>query len=188
MVLLHVHSSHCHSLVPCAHAPFPCDVLKEGPWQLYTPWYWVASRAVSQINNHCAGSLSLWYSESSNKFTDTNSKKGVLRLWSLWYVTWFPLHCVTWSLCSLLSSLSQCFMCPASGMTHHRLLPSGKVVAKLMKDSQPQKAIHVQNISVGAGEMAQQWRALIALPKVLSSNPSNHMVAHNHLWRDLMPC
>jgi hypothetical protein len=32
-----------------------------------------------------------------------------------------------------------------------------------------------------AGEMAQWVRALIALPKVLSSNPSNHMVAHNHL-------
>jgi hypothetical protein len=32
-----------------------------------------------------------------------------------------------------------------------------------------------------AGEMAQLLRALTALPKVLSSNPSNHMVAHNHL-------
>jgi hypothetical protein len=32
----------------------------------------------------------------------------------------------------------------------------------------------------GAGEMAQQLRALTALPKVLSSNPSYHMVAHNH--------
>jgi hypothetical protein len=32
-----------------------------------------------------------------------------------------------------------------------------------------------------AGEMAQQSRALTALLKVLSSNPSNHMVAHNHL-------
>jgi hypothetical protein len=31
-----------------------------------------------------------------------------------------------------------------------------------------------------AGEMAQWVRALTALPKVLSSNPSNHMVAHNH--------
>jgi hypothetical protein len=30
-----------------------------------------------------------------------------------------------------------------------------------------------------AGEMAQQVRAE-ALPKVLSSNPSHHMVAHNH--------
>jgi hypothetical protein len=33
----------------------------------------------------------------------------------------------------------------------------------------------------GAGQMAQWVRALTALPKVLSSNPSNHMVAHNHL-------
>jgi hypothetical protein len=32
-----------------------------------------------------------------------------------------------------------------------------------------------------AGEMAQRLRALTALPNVLSSNPSNHMVAHNHL-------
>jgi hypothetical protein len=30
-------------------------------------------------------------------------------------------------------------------------------------------------------EMAQQLRALTALPEVLSSIPSNHMVAHNHL-------
>jgi hypothetical protein len=33
----------------------------------------------------------------------------------------------------------------------------------------------------GAGEMAQRLRALTALPEVLSSNPSNYMVAHNHL-------
>jgi hypothetical protein len=31
-----------------------------------------------------------------------------------------------------------------------------------------------------AGEMAQQLRALTAAPEILSSNPSNHMVAHNH--------
>jgi hypothetical protein len=30
----------------------------------------------------------------------------------------------------------------------------------------------------GAGEVAQQVRGLTALSKVLSSNPSNHMVAH----------
>ena len=35
-------------------------------------------------------------------------------------------------------------------------------------------------VLIGAGEMAQQVRALAALPKVLRSNPSNHMVAHNH--------
>jgi hypothetical protein len=33
---------------------------------------------------------------------------------------------------------------------------------------------------LGAGEMVQWLRALTALPKVLSSNPSNHMVAYNH--------
>jgi hypothetical protein len=33
----------------------------------------------------------------------------------------------------------------------------------------------------GACEMAQWLRTLTALPKVLSSNPSNHMVAHNHV-------
>jgi hypothetical protein len=35
--------------------------------------------------------------------------------------------------------------------------------------------------------MAQWLRALTALPEVLSSNPSNHMVAHNHLGWDPMP-
>jgi hypothetical protein len=35
-----------------------------------------------------------------------------------------------------------------------------------------------------AGEMAQ-W--LTALPEILSSIPSNHMMAHNHLSWDLMP-
>jgi hypothetical protein len=42
-------------------------------------------------------------------------------------------------------------------------------------------------LCVGAGEMAQQLRALTALAEVLSSIPSNHMVAHNHLQCDLMP-
>jgi hypothetical protein len=32
-----------------------------------------------------------------------------------------------------------------------------------------------------AGEMAQLLRTLSALPKVLSSNHRNHMVAHNYL-------
>jgi hypothetical protein len=32
-----------------------------------------------------------------------------------------------------------------------------------------------------AGEMTQWLRALTALPEVLNSIPSNHMVAHNHL-------
>jgi hypothetical protein len=33
----------------------------------------------------------------------------------------------------------------------------------------------------GAGEIAQRERAPAALPEVLSSIPSNHMVAHNNL-------
>jgi hypothetical protein len=35
-------------------------------------------------------------------------------------------------------------------------------------------------IQMGAGEMAQWLRAPTSLPKVPSTNPSNHMVAHNH--------
>jgi hypothetical protein len=38
----------------------------------------------------------------------------------------------------------------------------------------------MQKTTCGAGKMAQRLRALTALLKVLSSNPSNHMVAHNH--------
>ena len=36
-----------------------------------------------------------------------------------------------------------------------------------------------QKTKEGAGEMAQWLRALTAPPKVLSSNPSTNMVAHN---------
>ena len=35
--------------------------------------------------------------------------------------------------------------------------------------------------NVRAGEMAQQLRALAALPEDLSSIPRTHMAAHNHL-------
>jgi hypothetical protein len=35
--------------------------------------------------------------------------------------------------------------------------------------------------------MVQRLRALTALPEILSSMPSNHSVAHNHLKWDLMP-
>jgi hypothetical protein len=38
----------------------------------------------------------------------------------------------------------------------------------------------IKTMSLGAGEMVQWLRALTALLKVLSSNISNHMVAHNH--------
>jgi hypothetical protein len=38
-----------------------------------------------------------------------------------------------------------------------------------------------KNKNPEAGVVTQWLRALTALLKVLSSNPSNHMVAHNHL-------
>jgi hypothetical protein len=37
-----------------------------------------------------------------------------------------------------------------------------------------------------AGEMAQHLRALTVLPDILSSIPSSHIVAHNHLQWNLM--
>jgi hypothetical protein len=49
------------------------------------------------------------------------------------------------------------------------------------------KVFGVKKRKIRAGEMAQWLRVLAAVPKVLSSIPSNHMVAHNHLEWDLMP-
>ena len=43
------------------------------------------------------------------------------------------------------------------------------------------QSLKVKKQKLGSGEMAQRLRALAALPEVLSSNPSNHRVAHNHL-------
>jgi hypothetical protein len=56
-----------------------------------------------------------------------------------------------------------------------------------------QKGSDVQyTVNVIKHERSKGWRdgsvrALTALPEVLSSIPSNHMVAHNHLQWDLMP-
>jgi hypothetical protein len=52
-------------------------------------------------------------------------------------------------------------------------------VSKKRTKKNPQKNKN-KKIMFGVGEMAQQVRALTALPKVMSSNPSIHMVAHNH--------
>jgi hypothetical protein len=49
-------------------------------------------------------------------------------------------------------------------------------IAKAIKETLSRKGKE----KAGADEMGQQVRALTALLKVLSSNPSNHMVAHNH--------
>jgi hypothetical protein len=48
-------------------------------------------------------------------------------------------------------------------------------------------SVFLKETKIRAGDMAQRLRALTALPEVLSSIPSNHMVAHNHLQWDLMP-
>jgi hypothetical protein len=45
----------------------------------------------------------------------------------------------------------------------------------------------IKNICLRDGEMAQWLRASTALPEVLSSIPSNHMIAHSHLSLDPMP-
>jgi len=39
----------------------------------------------------------------------------------------------------------------------------------------------IKKVPHRAGEVAQWLRALIVLPEVLSSNPTNHVVTHNHL-------
>jgi hypothetical protein len=39
----------------------------------------------------------------------------------------------------------------------------------------------LKSLSIGPGEMGQRLKALTALPEVLSSIPSNYIVAHNHL-------
>jgi hypothetical protein len=49
------------------------------------------------------------------------------------------------------------------------------------KQNKTKTTLIFKNIKMWAGEMAQQLRVLTALLEVLSSIPSNHMVAHNHL-------
>jgi cold shock CspA family protein len=49
-----------------------------------------------------------------------------------------------------------------------------------MLSAQRNHAVRIKKLPKGAGEMAQWLRAPTALLKVLSSNPSNHMVTHNH--------
>jgi hypothetical protein len=57
-----------------------------------------------------------------------------------------------------------------------RAIQKNPVSEKKNKKQQQQKRVCL----AGAGEMAKQLRALTALLKVLSLNPSNYMVAHNH--------
>jgi hypothetical protein len=61
------------------------------------------------------------------------------------------------------------------GYTENSCLEKPNKKQKTKKQNQASK-----NNTNRAGEMAQRVRAPTALPKVLSSNPSNYMVAHNH--------
>ena len=66
--------------------------------------------------------------------------------------------------------------CSEAGSSEQWKLPD----SKQGKNKHSMKSISMNGNS-GAGEMAQWLRALAALPEVLSSILSNHMVAHNHL-------
>jgi hypothetical protein len=57
----------------------------------------------------------------------------------------------------------------------------GSYVRNLSVKFQPAGWSLVLTVVQRAGEMAQWLRAPTALPEILSSNPSNYMVAPNHL-------
>jgi hypothetical protein len=56
-----------------------------------------------------------------------------------------------------------------------------KSCLKKTKKQKNKKKKERKKVTFKAGEMVQQLRALTALPEVLSSIPSSHMVAYNHL-------
>jgi hypothetical protein len=80
--------------------------------------------------------------------------------------------------------------CAVKAHTHPKLQTSGNYFKLQMKKMQYLDDLIkwiFRNVGKGeykcherAGELAQWLRVPTALPKVLSSNPSNHMVAHNH--------
>jgi len=61
---------------------------------------------------------------------------------------------------------------------HHELQVFVKCLMWLLQTEFRSSA---RTVCAAVGEMAQWLRALTAFPEVLSSIPSNHMVAHNHL-------
>ena len=87
----------------------------------------------------------------------------------------------------LVSSSVPDFTCPSEAMhcveRQMRAGEMGQLVKGLPEKFKNLNLIprtHILKRGWVGGEMAQRLRALTALPKVLSSNPSNHMVAHNH--------
>ena len=78
-------------------------------------------------------------------------------------------------------------ICNPSAGDRNRWIPGAHWPASLARLSEkPVSKNTVQRLKkiphAWAGEMAQKLRALVALPEVLSSIPSNHMVAHSHLY------
>jgi hypothetical protein len=80
--------------------------------------------------------------------------------------------------------------CLTSSRGVHWLLVAGLPISGLNREKETQlknhmlwagEMAHWLRVLTGAGKMAQRLRVPTALPEVLSSNPSNHMVAHNHL-------
>ena len=63
-----------------------------------------------------------------------------------------------------------------------RLVKSQREVPESFKDFIEAIAYFELRICSSAGEMVQRLRALAALPEVLSSIPSNHKMAHDHLY------
>jgi hypothetical protein len=57
---------------------------------------------------------------------------------------------------------------------------------KTKKKQKTKKTKTKEMQAYGAGEMAQRWRALTVLPKVLSSNPMNHISSHGGLQPSVM--
>jgi hypothetical protein len=95
----------------------------------------------------------------------------------------------TYSFCSLAGSMQasaslRSTVCQGSRHAPTSVLYEFRELAKVLGPhsllSQTQAYHPVQEQGRGAGEMAWRVRALTALPKVLSSNSSNHVMAHNH--------
>jgi hypothetical protein len=55
------------------------------------------------------------------------------------------------------------------------------VTQSSLASTKPYNFLISERLFLGAAVMTQWLRAMTALPEVLSSIPSNYMVAHNHL-------
>ena len=89
--------------------------------------------------------------------------------------------------CNLIFLKENRFLLLLNIVAHSGIQETERKGSQIQADLGYVRKILSQKCKLGAGEMAQGLRALAALPEVLSSVPTNHMVAHNHLQQDLMP-